>query len=590
MAKNDIAQAIAFQSRAIAVIERDLKLNLAIGSERQKLAHLATFSKQTDQIISLHLLYAPRDSVARSLAATVILQRKGRALDATSESLSALRNRFNQEDQAALDKLTDARSQIARLVLDGPQGMSAVQYRDRVKTLEEQAEKFEAEISRRSDEFRAQSLPVTLEAVRAAIPDDAALIEFASYRPFNPKAAKEDDAYGQPRYVAYVLRRQGEIQWKEMGEAKAIDEAVAGLRKALRDPARADVRRLARAVDDKIMRPVRTLLGAIPGGTRRLLIAPDGLLNLIPFAALVDERGQYLVERYTISYLTSGRDLLRLQLAPRSSNPPLVVANPAFGKVETLAARADQDSGGSQSADQAWGQIDPDMVFFQSLPGTKHEAMAIKAVLTEASVLLREQATETAIKRSKAPRVLHIATHGFFLGDQEPPPMETHSPLIDNPLRLPMLLSKWAAKIENPLLRSGLALAGANERRSGDDDGVLTAMEVASLDLWGTRLVALSGCDTGVGEVRNGEGVYGLRRALVLAGSETQVLSLWPVSDKETRNLMAGYYRRLLKGEGRGEALRQIQMGILRDAKMRHPYYWASFIQLGEWANLNGRR
>src|SRR5262249_55674107 len=155
-----------------------------------------------------------------------------------------------------------------------------------------------------------------------------------------------------------VMRRQGEIQWKELGEAKAIDEAVAGLRKALRDPSRADVSRLARALDDKIMRPVRTLLGAIPGGTRRLLIAPDGLLNLIPFPALVDERGQYLVERYTISYLTSGRDLLRLQLAPpRGSNAPLIVANPAFGRVETLAAPTGRDSGDSQSGDQTWGQI-----------------------------------------------------------------------------------------------------------------------------------------------------------------------------------------------------------------------------------------
>src|SRR5262249_46342901 len=223
MAKNDVARAIAFQSRAIAVIERNLKPNLAICSERQKLAHLATLSKQTDQTLSLHILFAPHDSVARSLAATLILQRKGRALDATSESLKALRSRFNQEDRAPLDKLTDARSQIARLVLDGPQRMNAGQYRDRVKTLEEQAERFEAEISRRSDEYRAQSLSVTLEAVREAIPDDAALIEFASYHPFNPKAAKDDEAYGQPHYVAYVLRRQGEIQGKELGEAKAID-------------------------------------------------------------------------------------------------------------------------------------------------------------------------------------------------------------------------------------------------------------------------------------------------------------------------------------------------------------------------------
>src|SRR5262249_10030005 len=158
---------------------------------------LSTLSRQTDRTISLHLRHAPHDPVARDLAATLILQRKGRGLDAISESLGVLRSRFDEEDRALLDQLTDARSQIAGLVLDRPQGMTAERYRGRIKTLVEQAERFEAEVSRRSDEFRAHSLPITLEAVRAAIPDDAALIEFASYRPFNPKAAKDDEAYGQ---------------------------------------------------------------------------------------------------------------------------------------------------------------------------------------------------------------------------------------------------------------------------------------------------------------------------------------------------------------------------------------------------------
>jgi CHAT domain-containing protein len=133
-------------------------------------------------------------------------------------------------------------------------------------------------------------------------------------------------------------------------------------------------------------------------------------------------------------------------------------------------------------------------------------------------------------------------------------------------------------------------LAGVNEHRRDDDDGVLTAMEAASLDLWGTKLVVLSACDTGVGEVKNSEGVYGLRRALVLAGSETQVMSLWPVVDKATAILMSGYYGRLLKGKGRSEALRQIQLEMLKDRELRHPYYWASFIQAGEYANLDGKR
>ena len=102
--------------------------------------------------------------------------------------------------------------------------------------------------------------------------------------------------------------------------------------------------------------------------------------------------------------------------------------------------------------------------------------------------------------------------------------------------------------------------------------------------------MVLSACDTGLGEVRNGEGVYGLRRALVLAGAETQMMSLWPVSDEGTRDLMIGYYQALQAGQGRGEALRQVQLQMLARPERRHPFYWASFIQSGEWANLDGKR
>ena len=133
-------------------------------------------------------------------------------------------------------------------------------------------------------------------------------------------------------------------------------------------------------------------------------------------------------------------------------------------------------------------------------------------------------------------------------------------------------------------------MAGANQGKSGDDDGVLTALEAAGLDLWGTKLVVLSACDTGVGEIKNGEGVYGLRRAFVLAGAESELMSLWPVSDSSTSDLMIGYYKALQQGQGRGEALRQTQLQMLQNKDRQHPFYWASFIQSGEWANLEGRR
>jgi CHAT domain-containing protein len=271
----------------------------------------------------------------------------------------------------------------------------------------------------------------------------------------------------------------------------------------------------------------------------------------------------------------------------------------------------------SASKSAAAPGIDLANAYFGPLPGTAGEARALQTLLRGASALTGARATETALKQLHGPKLLHIATHGFFFEDAKPQPADGRG---------------WRAgasgepaaggRLENPLLRSGLALAGANGWRGGQanqtDDGILTALEVAGLDLWGTRMVVLSACDTGVGEVRSGEGVYGLRRALVLSGAETQVISLWPVSDNATRDLMIEYYRRLQRNEGRSEALRRVQLKMLksgagetgqsnrlltqqdqpavearkstRKKDRSHPYYWASFIQSGGWANLEAKR
>lgn len=141
---------------------------------------------------------------------------------------------------------------------------------------------------------------------------------------------------------------------------------------------------------------------------------------------------------------------------------------------------------------------------------------------------------------------------------------------------------------ENALLRSGLALAGFNLRRNGSEDGVLTALEAAGLDLQGTQLVVLSACETGVGVVANGEGVYGLRRAFVIAGAASQLFSLWKVDDFGTKNLMVNYYDRLLAQEGRSAALRNVQLELLQSTQYSHPFYWAAFIPSGDWRPLVG--
>jgi CHAT domain-containing protein len=591
-AKGDIAQALEFQSRASDVTEYNLYLNIAAGSERQKLAFLALLSRRTDFTLSLHSQAASDDPRALNLAFTTLLRRKGRGLDAMANTIATLRRHATPQDQGLFDQLAETRSQLAKLTLTEVSEVTSETYRSTIKSLEEKIERLEAELSNRSAEFRAQAQPVTLSAIQAALPANTILIEFVVYTPRDLLTGKSRP----PRYLAYLLAARGQPKWADLGEAAPINRAIDAWRRALRNRRRTDVKRLARAVDEKIMRPVRSsiqsLRGDASGEIGRLLIVPDGSLNLIPFAALVDEQRRYLVERYTISYLTSGRDLLRLPTASPRSSAPLIVASPAFGKYLASVVRADQTTGKGSAGNQAARPIDPAPIFFQPLPGTEDEALAIKTVLPEAVVLLGKEATEAALKQAQAPRILHIATHGFFFDDREPSPEEARNLVSNNLLDAPdRLIRAWAAQVENPLLRSGLALAGANQGKSGDDDGVLTALEAAGLDLSGTKLVVLSACDTGVGEVRNGEGVQGLRRALVLAGSESQVMSLWAVSDEATKDLMIPYYKALQEGEERSEGLRRVQLRTLRGRRSRqHPFYWAAFIQSGEWANLDGKR
>ena len=602
-AQHKSEQAVGFQQRANAIIEHNLDINLASGSERQKLAYLVTLPEQMSQAISFHLHAAADNPDARDLAATAILQRKGRVQDALSNSLYSLRSRSNAEDQAVLQNLNRTTSRLARLVLDNPQNTSSADQKKEINNLEAEREKIEAEISRRSAEFRSQHQSITLDSVRRTIPDRTALVEFAVYRPFDPKASDNQKAYGEPCYVAYVIHQRGDVEWKDLGTVKDIDVKLDAFRGALRDPQHQDVKLLARGVDEAVMRPLRPLIG----DAVQLLVSPDGELNLVPFAALVDESGRYLIERYSFTYLTSGRDLLRMQVARESKTNPVVIANPLFGEPDTpLLAKTSAPEKSVARVGQRRSMTtgnDLSEVYFAPLAGTAREAGAIHALFSEASLLTGPQATESALKQVAAPRILHIATHGFFLSE---PPRVTDggsSPvaargngLVPPAANRPSTSSatrgiRANANIQNPLLRSGLALAGANLRQNpSDDDGILTALEASGLNLWGTKLVVLSACDTGVGEVRNGEGVYGLRRAFVLAGAESLVMTLWPVSDYTTRELMTGYYRNLKQGLGRGEALRQVQLDMLKRNPKLHPFYWANFIQSGEWANLEGKR
>jgi CHAT domain-containing protein len=577
--QGDVLNAVLYQARADRVVEKQIELNLAVGSERHMLAYSDWMADRTDRTISLHVQKFPDHPVAREMAAAAILQRKGRVLDAVAETIAALRQRLKPDDRKLLDQLAGTDSELARVALSGPGRTPPDEYKKKLAALEERREKLEAEVSRSTAGYFEQTDPVTIAAVRKAIPANAVLIEFAVYHPFNPQAIDgSDDRYGEARYVTYVIPGRGEVQWKDLGSVKEIDQMLDALRQALRDPDSADIKQLARAADEKVFEPIRPLLG----NATQLLISPDGELNLVPLEAFSDAQGRYLVERYSISYLTSGRDLLRMQISRPSGSGPLLIADPLFGEPGTtqMAGMA-QPKGATRPFKNRRRSVttagDLSGVYFAPLSATAQEARSIQALFPEARVLTGQQATTAVLKQVDAPLILHIATHGFFLEDPAHDAKEADKPA--------------KPRIENPLLRSGLALAGANLQKNGkNDDGIFTALEASNLNLWGTKLVTLSACDTGVGEVKAGEGIYGLRRAFFRAGAETLVMSLWPVSDNVTREMMTAYYTGLKRGLGRGEALHQAELAMLKRKGRAHPFYWASFIQSGDWANLEGKK
>jgi CHAT domain-containing protein len=429
-AQGNSSQSLAFFQRGLAIEEANLALNLAIGSEARKRDYIATLSGSTYSTLSFHLQAASTDPEAARLALTTVLRRKGRVLDAVTDTQQQLRQNLSPELLPLLDAYAAVQTQLAAQLYGGLGNQDPAVYRDQINALRQESERLENELSRRSAEFRVETTPVEIAAVQALIPADAALVELVQYRPFDP-AASQSERWGNPRYAAYILHASGDPQWVDLGEAAPIDEAAFALINATRSPSSGtQARAAARALDEQLMAPIRPLLGE----ATHLLLSPDSQLNLIPFAALLDDQDRYLVETYTLTHLTTGRDLLRLQNPAPSRQPPVILANPNYDNADdagvALVANASTsprprgEGPGVRAADQRSGDITD--LRFGPLPGTQLEVEAIAPRLTNPILLTEANATENALKQVQSPSILHIATHGFFLEDVEfVPPIDS---------------------------------------------------------------------------------------------------------------------------------------------------------------------
>ena len=568
----------AFQ-QAVAIEEQVLGQVFAISSERQRMAYLKSVRSNFDALVSFVWRYGRAWPTAVPAGLDVVLRRKAIGAEALAVQRDALLGGKYPALEPQLRTWTTLRRQISRKRLDGPGLEGAQEHQRLLAEWSARLEQVEAELARHIPEMNLAQRLRTVDhgAVARALPTDAVLLEFVRFDVYNFQAVAQrgESLWQAARYVAFIMRAEApdDVRMIDLGEAAPIERMLAALRASItggdRQLRMAGAAPTLPASDgtDLRMAVFDPLIPALQSHTR-LFIVPDGDLSRLPFEVLPLDQGRRLIDVYRLSYLSTGRDVLRFTVPfPVSPTPALVLADPDF------------DLSGIQTT-ALTGPSASDEPPFTRLPGTRLEGERI-ATLLGVQPWLERVVLEAQLKTMRAPRLLHIATHGFFLPASLPVSAGAQTGAGSTAqLRLS------GQHLDNPLWRSGLALAGANTwLRGGElpaeaEDGILYAEDVSGLDLLGTELVVLSACETGLGEVQVGEGVVGLRRAFVLAGARTLVMSLWKVPDQQTQELMEEFYHRLLAGMARADALREAQLTLKE--KYPTPLYWGAFISQGE--------
>lgn len=585
----------------------------SISSDSQRLAYLESIRGNLWTLLSLVASSLADSPEAVLPALDVVLRRKAIAFEAQAVQRDAVLGGKYPHLDHMLHELHALRQQIMRKTMDGPGEEGPEAYQQLLDDLSAKRDRLESHLAREIPEmnFELRLQKADRNAVAISLPPDCVLVEFLRYCVYDFRAvpAKGESRWKPARYLAFVLPAGApdDVKMVDLGEADPVDEMIATFRACISGggSARGTGDQESGAPSDT--RAVGALLRAavfdrlVPhlGECKRLLIAPDGGLSLLPFDVLPQGESDYLIDKYRISYLGCGRDALRFGVSLGDATEPLVLADPDFDLAADRPKHAEDVPAHACAAGRKSRDLDPGREF-KRLPYTRKEGKAIARMLGVTPVL-DKKALEERVKDSKSPRILHIATHGFFLEDQK---VDPEMPARSGIGRMAGDISWPSGMFESPLLRSGLALAGANtwlkklkkdpdsqdgpttdEDATGfaHEDGMLTAEDVTGLDLLGTDLVVLSACMSGVGEVKAGEGVFGLRRSFAIAGAKTLVMSLWPVDDEITLLLMKRFYKALRSGKTCVDALRDSQLLIKGQyATPDNPAPWGAFICQGE--------
>lgn len=526
------------------------------------------------------MLLGPHPAAVDDLAMRLTLRRKGREAE-----VGALNNRLvhrnmgRPEVKQLSDEWNSVRQQRETLLFQGAGKQPVESYRKQLQDLTLLAESLEHRLAVDMPELRNFQPPPfqeVLETVAQQLPKDGVLIDVVWTKPWGRKAKPQISGWGDAHYVALLLFPDQHTLAVDLGVAAQLDRLVIVFLRALASPS-SDSRPAAQALYATLFNKLTPYVG----GQKDVFLSLDGSLNMVAFDALHDGR-DYLLGQYRFHYLTSGRDLLR-RPSHVVAGPSVVLGNPLIGERSNVGP-----VDGSELVDK--------ISVLADLPWAQREADAVARLLS-IRAMTGVEAKEDVLRSLHGPRVLHIATHGIFLSDLDlegtmlpwakrsalqalyVPGVEPN-PQGPLPIRLPGEFG--------PMNRSALVLAGVRQGLAGIErtrDGLLTAEEARSLDLDGTQLVVLSACETARGDSVAGQGVYGLRRAFLIAGAETLVTSLWSVDDAATNDLMLRYYRKLLdeeKPRGRLGGMVEAMQELRQKPGRSHPYYWAPFVVIGQ--------
>ncbi|WP_417848891.1 CHAT domain-containing protein [Thalassoglobus sp.] len=586
-ALNHVVNSLRLQQRQLSEIGRLL-------SDTSLTSLLDQDERPLDLLISIINKKQPVSPDIR-MALDWTIQRKGLSLDLNCRLKTFEQSQsFDSQTLNLIEKLRVLNQELADLTLgqDGTRSESelAAQRRQKQREISEG----QGQLNERLQNQVTSDIEFQLDTdqLSSKLDSNTAYIEFLKVNRF---------ASGAHGYIAFFVRRENEqtqIHFADLGNSDEIDNLIEELREqtqrfprmlrlSTEEELETRYRQLSQELYHRLLGPFEKHLDQVT----ILTLSPDAGISGVPFSALVDSSDHYLVETKEISYVSSARDLTRTHEPPGVGT--LVISNPNFDaevEVRERVLAKQQEQSTNLLALRGADGIDLRSLRWKRLPGAESEAGDVQTILGSTvyqpvNVFIGDDAVEEVFKSVHAARIVHLATHGFYVPSAEEDEFDRGS------VRSTSNLSRLRAA-DNPLLRSGIVLAGANRSSSVTnenrnlEDGWVTAQEIARLNFRNTELVVLSACESGLGDVSSGQGVHGIRRAFMNAGAHSILTTLFEVPDGETRDLIRAFYEELAAHHNRRSAISKAQRTQIEKRRAEnsaaHPFYWASFVLFGD--------